>query len=133
MINSLNYYKFSSIEEVLQLLENFKGKTSIMAGGTDLIANMKKGVIFPKNIVDIKHIKELARLEFTEEGLYIGAGVSCNRFIDNKIVNKNYPLLVEEIKNLGSHQIRNRATIVGNLCNASPAADTAPAKIGLCH
>lgn len=131
MINDVNYYKFLTIDQVLQLLQDFGEKTAIMARGTDLIVNMKKGLIVPKNIVDIKSIKELTRIEDTKDGLFIGAGVSCNQLIYNKFVNKYYPVLVEAVKSLGSHQIRNRATIVGNICNASPAADTAPALLVL--
>lgn len=131
MIKSLDYYKAGTIEEALQLLNTMQGKTNILAGGTDLMVDMRKGIHNPDNLIDIKGITELARIELRENGLFIGATVTCNQLIGNQQVQEYYPLLVEAAKKVASHQIRNRATLVGNLCTASPGADTAPSLLVL--
>jgi carbon-monoxide dehydrogenase medium subunit len=92
---------------------------------------MKEKINHPDNIIDIKQIEQLSKTKLTEEGLYIGATVTCNEIKNNKEVVTNYPLLVRAVSVLGSHQIRNRATIVGNICRSSPGADLPPALLAL--
>lgn len=126
MIREFDYYAPDTIEDALRLLELKEGQVSLLAGGTDLIVNMKKNLFHPDHIIDIKGIEEFSRLEYDEKGLFIGATVTVNQLIHDNTVQEKYPLLVEAARTLGSYQIRNRATVVGNICNASPGADMAP-------
>ncbi|MEC9487875.1 MAG: xanthine dehydrogenase family protein subunit M [Halanaerobium sp.] len=130
-IKPLDYYQAGSIEEAIDLLSSKEGKTSLVAGGTDLMVDMKKGFYQPDNVIDIKGIAELAKIELTDKGLFLGATVTCNQVIESEVVQENYPLLVAAARRIASHQIRNRATLVGNLCTASPGADSAPSLLVL--
>ena len=88
---------------------------------------MRDKIIQPEYLVDIKAIPQLNRITYSEQdGLHIGATVTLNEISDSKVIQRNYPILAEACKTVGSYQVRNRATLVGNICNASPAADTAP-------
>ncbi len=120
-----NYYKASTLREALELvdrLEDFK----VIAGGTDLVMDLRIGRYKPRNIVDISEIKELDYI--VDEGDYvrIGALAKLQNIMESPIVRTKAPVLAEAIYQMASWQIRNVATIGGNLCNASPAADTAP-------
>ena len=130
MLNNFDYFKPDDINQALKLLAD-KKNTAILAGGTDLVVNMKEDVERPDNIIDIKNIEELSKVQFYDEGLFIGATVTCNQLKNNEQVASKYPLLVKAASVMGSHQIRNRATIVGNICNSSPGADTPPALLTL--
>jgi len=84
-------------------------------------------IIQPEYVVDIKAIPQLNKITYSEQdGLHIGATVTLNEISNSKVVQRNYPILAEACKTVGSYQVRNRATLVGNISNASPAADTAP-------
>ncbi len=132
MIRDLAYHKPDTIKETIELLGSCEGKTSLLAGGTDLVVNMRKDAYHPDNVIDVKGIEELKRLEYSEdEGLYLGGLVTCNQLIFSEMINEKYPVLVEACKKHSSHQIRNRATVVGNICGASPGADLAPALLVL--
>jgi carbon-monoxide dehydrogenase medium subunit len=103
-----------------------------LAGGTDLIIQMRAGVRTPEQIVDIKSIPELQMIAFSpQDGLRLGAAVSCARITEDAVLKQNYPGLVEASALIGSDQIQNRCSLGGNLCNGSPAADTTPALIAL--
>jgi carbon-monoxide dehydrogenase medium subunit len=109
----------------------------MLAGGTDLIIQMRAGVRTPEQLVDAKSITELQVLSFSpQDGLRLGAAVSCARLIEDPTVRQHYPGLVEAAGLIGSVQIQSRCSVGGNLCNGSPAADTTPALIALgavCH
>jgi CO/xanthine dehydrogenase FAD-binding subunit len=98
-------------------------------GGTDLFVRMRKGSISPRYLIDIKQLSGLDELSFDPQaGLTVGAAVNMNRVINSPVVQRSYPLLAEACRTVASYQLRTRATIAGNICNASPAGDT----IGAC-
>ena len=115
--------------EAVTLLSKSKGKVHVLAGGSDLLVRMKGGYIEPDVIVDIKRIKAMNVVKKTADGFLVGAAVSCARLGDNAALVKAWPGVVEAANLIGSDQIQGRCTIVGNLCNASPAADSVPAML----
>lgn len=126
MLNEFEYFKPDSLEKVFNLLEEKEGETALLAGGTDLFVDMKHKMRKPKYIIDLKKIEELYKIEEIDQGLFIGGNVTCNELINNDIVNKEFKVLVDSAMEVAAHQIRNRATIVGNLCTTSPGADMFP-------
>ncbi len=115
--------------EAVTLLSKSKGKVHVLAGGSDLLVRMKGGYIEPDVIVDIKRIKSMNVITKTADGFLIGAAVSCARLGEHAALKKAWPGIVEAANLIGSDQIQGRCTIAGNLCNASPAADSVPAMI----
>lgn len=125
-MNEYEYFKAKSLKEASELLIKYSGEASILNGGTDIIVRMRDNHSKPKALVDIKGIAELSKLTFDEtNGLFIGASVNLNKLGDNKDVQKYYPYFAQAALSVGSKQVRNRATCIGNICNASPLADTA--------
>ncbi len=99
----------------------------VLAGGTDLIIRLRDGTYRPTRVVDVKRIPELEPSITEADGmLRISAGTSMTEVLGNARVRSTFPALAEAARYVGSVQIRNRATLAGNMCNASPAADTAP-------
>lgn len=117
------YYKPHSLEEALQLKRSIAGSRFI-SGGTDLMVQIKNNELSPQALISLQSIRKLATIE-VNDGARIGALVTISDVILHPILNNKYPLLVEAAKKLGSIQIRNVATIGGNLCNCSPCADIA--------
>jgi len=101
----------------------------VLAGGSDLLVKMKSGFVEPDVIVDIKRIKSMNGIKKTGDGFSIGAAVSCAKMGRHAALCKTWPGVVEAANLIGSDQIQGRCTMVGNLCNASPAADSTPALI----
>lgn len=125
MLSRFDYVRPQLLEEALSYLEQNTG-TKILAGGTDLMIMLRRNVEMPQHILDIKGIPELKRLEYKPgEGLFIGASVTVNQVAESEIILQKYPALVQAANLLASYQLRNRATLVGNICNASPGADLA--------
>jgi aerobic carbon-monoxide dehydrogenase medium subunit len=94
-------------------------------GGTDVFVRMRDGLLTPKFLLDVKNLPGMNALHFDPlTGLTIGAAVNMNRVIASPLVCERYPLLADACQSVASYQLRNRATIVGNICNASPAGDT---------
>lgn len=123
----IGYYAPATIAETLNLLEQHGNNAVIMAGGTDVVPKMKGGVLSPKYIVSIANVEELKYIKYDEEnGLTFGAGVSLIDLEKNQLVKELYPALYVGCHSIASTQIRNAATVVGNICNAVPSADTAP-------
>jgi len=101
-------------------------------GGTDLFVRMRDGFIRPQIVVDVKHLPGMRDIIYDQHtGLTIGAAVTMNEVARHPDVQSHYPLLAEAANSVASYQLRNRATLGGNLCNGSPAADTAPATLVL--
>lgn len=129
-MHAFEYVAPYSVEDAVTLLSEAGNDARVLSGGTDLIAQMKEGRRRPGLIVDIKHIPELN--EFTYDpvvGLWLGAAVPCHRITSNPAVTHAYPGLIDAVSLIGGTQIQGRATLGGNLCNASPAADSIPALI----
>jgi carbon-monoxide dehydrogenase medium subunit len=99
-------------------------------GGTDVFVRMRDGLLSPKYLVDVKRLPGMNELNFDpQSGLTIGAAVNMNRVIASPEVREHYPLLADACRLVASYQLRTRATIVGNICNASPAGDTLGASL----
>ena len=111
------------------LLASESGVAHVLAGGTDLLVRMKIGSIEPDLVVDIKRIESLRTLKVAAAGVQIGAAVPAVRLGESDKLRSLWPGVVEAANLIGSDQIQGRCTVVGNLCNASPAADSVPALI----
>ena len=121
------YYAPLSLKEALSLLDNRKGEAKVLAGGTDIIVQMKDEYARPTVIIDVKNIPELNRLEWGEdETLHIGAAVPLSKIVVFPPVKERFGILYQACSLIGSVQIRNRGTVGGNICNAAPSADTPP-------
>jgi len=125
----MEYKAPSSIDEAVALLADSNSAAHILAGGTDLLVQIRAGFIKPPLVVDVKNIKELRSISSTDEGIRIGAAVSGAELGEHDVVKKEWPGVVEAAELIGSTQIQGRASLGGNLCNASPAADTVPALV----
>ncbi|RUU74039.1 xanthine dehydrogenase family protein subunit M, partial [Mesorhizobium sp. M7A.T.Ca.TU.009.01.1.2] len=125
----MRYIRPLSIEDAVGQLAGSAGTAAILAGGSDLLVRMKGGFGEPELIVDIKAIDGLSEIRETAEGFSIGAAVPCAVLGENTDLKKAWPGVVEAAKLIGSKQVQGRCTIVGNLCNASPAADSVPALV----
>lgn len=106
-----------------------KGTAYLLAGGTDLLVRMKGGFVEPDLLVDIKRIPATQTITKSGAGFKIGAAVPCAEVGRNKALVKAWPGVVEAANLIGSDQVQGRCTMVGNLCNASPAADSVPAMV----
>ncbi|MBZ9799362.1 FAD binding domain-containing protein [Mesorhizobium sp. ES1-4] len=125
----MRYIRPLSIEDAVGQLAGAAGPAAILAGGSDLLVRMKGGFVEPELIIDIKSIAGLRDISETADGFSIGAAVPCAVLGENAALKKAWPGVVEAAKLIGSKQVQGRCTIVGNLCNASPAADSVPALV----
>lgn len=122
------YERPDRLADALALLAGRDGEARPLAGGTDLIIRIRDGSIRPATVVDVKGIAEFSRDVRAEDGwLRIGARTTMTDLLRDDRIRRDYAALAEAAAYVGSAQIRNRATLAGNICNASPAADTAPA------
>jgi len=132
MMVKFDYFKPKTEKELVVLLAKHADEAKLMAGGTDLLVLMRDKILKPRYVIDIKDIPELRRLEYDEHhGLRIGAAVTLNEIIASKVIREKFTALWEAAGTLADVTIRNRATLTGNICNASPASDTAPALLVL--
>jgi carbon-monoxide dehydrogenase medium subunit len=125
----MRYEAPSSLDQACTLLAEATGEARVLAGGTDLLVQMKTDVIEPTLIVDIKGIPELRQIREEAGGFRIGAAVSGAELREHAKLKTVWPGIVEAANLIGSTQIQGRATMGGNLCNGSPAADSVPALI----
>jgi len=120
-------------EEACQWLDRFKGKSRPYAGGTDLLVELKAGRVKLDALVNLKGIRDLGKIRFSaKNGLAVGALATWSELLESEAVSSHYPLLRKACESMGSLQIRNVATLAGNICHASPAANgpiPLPAKI----
>ena len=130
-MHSFEYAAPTSLGEAVTLLAGARGNARVLAGGTDLIVNMRVGRRKPGLVVDGKRIPELNELSLTAAGLTLGAAVSCRRAYEHAEVARRYPALVDSMSLIGSVHIQGRATVGGNLCNAAPSGDAIPTLIAL--
>jgi CO/xanthine dehydrogenase FAD-binding subunit len=118
--------------ELLRLLAEHGAAARVLAGGTDLLGDVRNGFAAPSLVVNIKNVAGYADISWSPvEGLVIRPAVTINDVLQDAKVRDSFPLLVACAQDLASHQIRNRATVVGNVVNASPCADMAPALLCL--
>jgi carbon-monoxide dehydrogenase medium subunit len=126
------YLNCATIEEACALLSMHKGKAKVLSGGTDLLVKMKHKIITPNYLINIKRIPGLKGIERCEgKGLNIGTLTTIQAVKNSSLIRKMTPGLHDAASVLGTRQVRNLATIGGNLCNASPAAECAPALLTL--
>jgi len=126
-----DYIRADSIGQASDLLKNGRD-VRLLLGGTDVFVQMRDGAISPKLLIDVKHLPGLGDIKRSRDGgLSIGAAVNLNTIAANEDVVERFAPLGEAARAVGSYQLRSRATMGGNLCNASPAADTAPAALVL--
>lgn len=131
-MKDIDYAAPKSIADAVALLNERGDKARCLAGGTDVIVQLREHRRDADVLVDIKHIPELNELTLdAKKGLTIGAAVPCYRIYEDKAIAKAYPGLVDAASLIGGIQIQSRASLGGNLCNASPAADSIPALIAL--
>ena len=126
------YQAPTSLDKAVALLVSQGDHARPLAGGTDLLVQMRHGLLAPNVVVDLKQIPELNALSFdARTGLTVGAAVSCARLCEQTVVRQHYPGLADAASIIGGPAIRERATLGGNLCNAAPSGDTIPAMMVL--
>lgn len=125
-MNAFDYVAPKTIAEAVSLLSSKGDRARILAGGTDILVQLREGRRDCDVLVDVKHIPELNELILDAQGLRFGAAVPCYRIYEHADVARTYPGLIDAVFLVGGIQIQSRASVGGNLCNASPAADTIP-------
>jgi CO/xanthine dehydrogenase FAD-binding subunit len=126
-MKEFSYERPESLDEALQVLAASGSGTEILAGGTDLVIAMRDRWKQPSVVIDLKRIAELyPSLVWDGDTVTLTAAATMTQVVGDERMNQHFPALVEAAVVVGSIQIRNRATVVGNICNGSPAADTAP-------
>jgi aerobic carbon-monoxide dehydrogenase medium subunit len=125
----MRYEAPETIKSAVTLLSKEKGMTYLLAGGTDLLVKLRSGIVEPDLVVDIKRIKGMFDIKKSATGFRIGAAVPASALSENVALKKAWPGVIEAANLIGSKQIQGRCTMVGNLCNASPAADSVPALV----
>ena len=126
------HFSPKSVQDTCVLLSKFRGEANILAGGTDLIVKMKHRRLVPKYVINIKRIPDLNCITYISgEGMKIGALATIEGLRMSPTVRQVYPSLHSAVSYMGTVEVRNRATLVGNVCNASPSAETIPSLIVL--
>ena len=129
-MQEFDYVRVHEIQDAISILSREDGGASILVGGTDLLVQLRERQRTAKLLVDIKSIPEVNQLAFDPStGLTLGSAVSCLRISSDSVISQIYPGLVDAVSLIGGVQIQGRASVGGNLCNASPAADSIPALI----
>ncbi|MEE9324487.1 MAG: xanthine dehydrogenase family protein subunit M [Dehalococcoidia bacterium] len=128
----IDYANPRSVSEAVEILAQHGGEALVLAGGTDILVQLRAGNRQPAILVDIKEIPELNEVTYDPAiGLTLGAAVPCYKIYSNDVVASAYPGLIDSASFIGGIQIQGRASIGGNLCNAAPSADAVPALIAL--
>jgi carbon-monoxide dehydrogenase medium subunit len=125
VLGGFDYVRPRSTEDACRHLAEAKS-ARVLAGGTDLLVEIRNGLRSPALLVDVKQIDELAGLDTDGPEWVIGAAVPLNVLAERRAIRDALPALADAVASIGTYQLRNRATLAGNLCNASPAADSAP-------
>lgn len=124
-------YKGKNVDEIIELLDRYGKDAKIIAGGTDIVIDLRNNRIDPKVLIDISSIEELKGIKDKGEYIEIGAGVSFTQVVENPLFERNLYGLNKACHMVGSPQIRNKGTLGGNIANGSPAADSIPPLICL--
>ena len=131
-MKDFDYAAATTVDEAVSLLAARGDRAKILAGGTDILVQLREGLREADLVLDVKKIPELmARAYSPEKGLVLGAAVSAFRIYEDAKVAAAYPALVDSARIIGGWQIQSRSSIGGNLCNSSPAADSIPSLIAL--
>lgn len=125
----MRYEAPQTVKAAVALLAGAKGTAYPLAGGSDLLVRLRTGFIEPDLVVDLKRIDDLHSIKVSKTGFRIGAATSIAAMGEHKELRKAWPGVVEAAELIGSKQVQGRATVIGNLCNASPAADSVPALV----
>lgn len=126
MLGRFEYARPKTVDEACRLLAEAGRDAAILAGGTDLLVDLRNGSRSPSLLVDVKRLEELQALRTGPDEAVIGAAVPLNVVVEHRELRKAYAGLSDAALSIATYQLRNRATVAGNLCNASPAADMAP-------
>ena len=127
LLPKFDYEEPKSLQEALRIFSELKGKAKVIAGGTDLIVNMKKGIVAPACVVSLRRIGPLSLVDTKKTVIEIGSHVTVSELASSGFLAAALPVLAKAAATLGSPLIRNRATIGGNIVTARPAADLPPA------
>ncbi|MCJ7695738.1 MAG: xanthine dehydrogenase family protein subunit M [Anaerolineaceae bacterium] len=126
-MQTFSYYHPTEISTLFDLMQQYGSSFRLLAGGTDLLVRLKSGRVKPDAVIDIKGIPDLkGGIQQTADFITLGGLTLMATLESDPLIKRSFPALAEAANNVGSVQIRNRATIAGNICNASPAADSAP-------
>lgn len=125
----MQYQSPTTVEDAIRILSSSDGDCRILAGGTDLLVQMHSGLAEPGSLLDIKRIGGLRDITQEDGGWRVGAAVSGAEMGEHAQLAATWPGVVEAVNLIGSTQVQGRATMAGNLCNASPAADSVPAMV----
>ncbi|MEP1208977.1 MAG: xanthine dehydrogenase family protein subunit M [Rhizobiaceae bacterium] len=125
----MKYHSPQSFSDASAIAANATGTTRYLAGGTDVLVQLRADIVTPDDLIDLKQIDGVKDISCTDEGWTIGVAVSGAEMSEHPDLHGEWPGVVEAMDLIGSTQIQGRATLVGNLCNASPAADSVPAMI----
>ena len=129
-MQAFDYVRATNLDQVVSVLAENGDQARVLSGGTDLLVALREGRSKATIVIDIKNLPETGELSYTPEtGLRLGAAVPCHRIYNDETVALTYPGLIDAAHLIGGVQIQGRASIGGNLCNASPAADSIPALI----
>src|SRR5271170_6028578 len=126
---SLSFTAPTTVDEAVRTLASTQGLARPLSGGTDLLVQMRSGRVRPEVIVDLKRIPELIGIREESDRFVVGAATPGTMVYENEALTRAWPGIVEGLDLIGSEQIQGRASLAGNLCNASPAADSVPALI----
>ncbi|RPI77147.1 MAG: xanthine dehydrogenase family protein subunit M [Desulfobacteraceae bacterium] len=129
LLPKFQYHEPKSIREACGLITELKGPCALLAGGTDLVVNLKKRIVQPENLIDLSRISELKTIQKQGKQYRIGSGVTAAEISASIEIRKNFRALAMAAESLGSPLVRNLATIGGNIVNSRPAADFPPALI----
>jgi CO/xanthine dehydrogenase FAD-binding subunit len=131
-LHEFSYEAPTTVDQAVKLLASDGDSARVICGGTDLLIQMRNAVRKPRLLVDVKAIPQMREISYDPKtGLRLGAAVPCIEIHENQLMHRHYPGLTEAAHLIGSLQIQSRASIGGNLCNSSPAADTSPALLTL--
>ncbi len=124
-LKNFNYLRPKTIKEACEMLQNYKD-SALMAGGTDLLVEMKNGLRYHENIISLANINELSEITEDEDHIIIGAAVTHSTIVKSAILKQHYIALSEASNNVGTEQVRNIATVGGNICTGASCCDTGP-------
>lgn len=125
IISDFGYIKPKTVAEAIKAMSSGK-RVSVLAGGTDLVCRLHGDLVDPELLVDIKDIDELKGISASDGAITIGALVTFSELIESKVIREKFPVIIEASRLVASGGVRNRATMVGNICSAVPSCDSAP-------